>query len=85
MGFIGYLISLVITGLIIGGLGRLVVPGPNPMSLGLTFGIGLGGAFVGGIVGALLGLGFISIILEVAVAAGLVVLVSRRGGQLTRR
>jgi uncharacterized membrane protein YeaQ/YmgE (transglycosylase-associated protein family) len=84
MGFLGYLFSLLITGLVIGGLGRLVVPGPNPMSLGMTFGIGIGGAFIGGILGALIGLGFVSIVLEVAIAAGLVVLVSRRGGQLTR-
>ncbi len=78
MSFIALLISLVITGLIIGALGRLVIPGPNPMSIGLTIAIGIGGSFIGGIVGFLIGAGWlISLILEVAVAAGIVYLVQR--------
>ena len=51
---IGYLIALVITGLVVGALGRLAIPGPNPMSIGTTILIGLGGAFLGGLVGGLL-------------------------------
>ncbi len=78
MSFIALLISLVITGLIIGALGRLVIPGPNPMSIGMTIGIGIGGSFIGGIIGFLIGAGwFISLILEVAAAAGIVYLVQR--------
>jgi uncharacterized membrane protein YeaQ/YmgE (transglycosylase-associated protein family) len=33
MSVIGYLISLIIVGLVIGGLGRLIIPGPNPIGL----------------------------------------------------
>lgn len=78
MNFIGWLISVVISGLIIGALGRLVVPGPNPMSIGLTIVIGIGGAIIGGIIGAILFAGwFVTLILEVLVAAGIVYLVQR--------
>ena len=47
------LLSHAISGLIIGALGRLLVPGPNPMGLLSTAGVGLGGAIIGGIVGHL--------------------------------
>ncbi|MEN3313940.1 MAG: hypothetical protein V7605_174 [Acidimicrobiaceae bacterium] len=78
MSFIAVIISLVITGLIIGALGRLAIPGPNPMSIGLTIAIGIGGSLIGGIIGYALGAGwFITLILEVAVAAGIVYLVQR--------
>ena len=83
MGIIGYLISLVIVGVVIGGLGRLIVPGPNPIGLPATVAIGLTGSLVGGLVGGLIGLGIGSIVLEVAVAAGLVYLVSGRRRSLT--
>lgn len=87
MSVLGFILSLVITGLIIGGLGRLAVPGPNPMSLWLTLAVGIVGAFVGGVITALIGGGLIvAIILEILVAAGLVALISRRdaGRRLTR-
>jgi uncharacterized membrane protein YeaQ/YmgE (transglycosylase-associated protein family) len=86
MSVIGFILSLLISGLIVGALGRLAVPGPNPMSIGLTILIGIGGSFVGGLIAALVGGGIIvAIILEIAVAAGLVVLVSRRTtGRLPR-
>lgn len=44
------LLWLAIGGLIIGGLGRLLVPGPNPIGLIRTALAGLGGSFVGGLV-----------------------------------
>ena len=83
MGIIGYIISLVIVGFVIGGLGRLVIPGPNPIGAGKTLGVGLIGAFAGSLLGGLLGLGIFSILVEVAVAAGLVYLVSGRSRRLT--
>lgn len=79
MSFLAIVLSLVITGLVVGGLGRLAVPGPNPMGIGTTMLIGIAGAFVGSLVGALLGnLWVLNLVLEVAAAAGLVALVSRR-------
>ncbi|MGH9179717.1 MAG: GlsB/YeaQ/YmgE family stress response membrane protein [Acidimicrobiales bacterium] len=49
-----FIISLIIGGLIIGALGRLAVPGPNPMTIGTTILVGIGGSFLGGLVGYLL-------------------------------
>jgi uncharacterized membrane protein YeaQ/YmgE (transglycosylase-associated protein family) len=49
-----YLLGLLISGLIIGALGRLAVPGPNPMGCLGTALVGIGGSLVGGIVGRLL-------------------------------
>jgi uncharacterized membrane protein YeaQ/YmgE (transglycosylase-associated protein family) len=78
MGFIGLLISIVISGLIVGALGRLAIPGPNPMSIGITIAVGVGGALIGGILGSLItdsaGLIFV---LEVLAAAGIVYLMQR--------
>jgi uncharacterized membrane protein YeaQ/YmgE (transglycosylase-associated protein family) len=82
MGIFGYLISLVIVGFIVGGLGRLVVPGPNPIGAWRTLGVGLIGALVGGLVGGLLGIGVFAIIFEVGISAGLVYLVSGRSRRL---
>ena len=48
------LLGMLVTGLIIGALGRLVVPGPNPMGIFSTILVGLAGSVLGGIVGLLL-------------------------------
>ncbi len=45
-------LSVLLTGLVVGALGRLAVPGPDPMPWWLTIGFGLLGAFVGGAAGA---------------------------------
>lgn len=80
MELIWIIISVCISGAIFGALGRLAIPGPNPMSIGMTILVGIGGALLGGVVGALLGLtGWIVIILEVLGAAGIVYLMQRRG------
>ena len=78
MGFIAVLISIVISGLIVGALGRLAIPGPNPMSIGMTIAVGVGGALIGGIIGSLIteSTGVI-LILEVIAAAGIVYLMQR--------
>ena len=49
-----YILALVVSGLIVGALGRLVIPGPNPMSIPLTILVGIGGSLIGGLVGGLL-------------------------------
>src|SRR4051812_50181881 len=51
MGIITYLILLALSGLIVGALARLALPGPDPMSIPATIGIGLAGSFVAGLVG----------------------------------
>lgn len=51
---LGLIIGILVSGLVIGALGRLVVPGPNPMSLLSTILVGLAGSVVGGIIGGFL-------------------------------
>jgi uncharacterized membrane protein YeaQ/YmgE (transglycosylase-associated protein family) len=48
------LIFLVIWGLIVGALARLALPGPDPMGILATIGLGLAGSFVGGLLAGLL-------------------------------
>lgn len=78
MGIISYIISLAVVGLIIGALGRLIVPGPNRIGLLATVGVGVVGALLGALVGGLLGLGLFSVVFELAISAGLVYLVNGR-------
>lgn len=79
MGLLSLIISLVITGLIVGALGRLAIPGPNPMSIGVTIAVGIAGALVGGLIGAALrASAAVIIILQILCAAGIVYLVQRR-------
>ena len=49
-----WLIGVVLSGLIVGALGRLAIPGPNPMSIGATILVGIGGSLIGWIVGAVI-------------------------------
>jgi len=45
---IGFILGLVVIGLIAGALARLLVPGRDPMSIGATIVLGIVGSFVGG-------------------------------------
>jgi uncharacterized membrane protein YeaQ/YmgE (transglycosylase-associated protein family) len=78
-----YLILVALSGLIIGGLARLALPGPDPMSIWLTMGIGIAGSIIGSLImyaitGGRNGGGFV---VSVLVATGLVYLVRRSRGQ----
>ena len=46
-----FLVGLLIGGLILGALARLAVPGPDPMPIWTTILIGIGGSFLGGLIG----------------------------------
>ena len=48
MTFLGYLLGLLIGGLIVGALARLALPGKDPMSIPVTIAIGIAGSFVAG-------------------------------------
>ena len=85
MGWLAYLIIIVIQGLIFGALARLALPGKDPMSIPMTIGIGVLGSFIGGMLvyvisgGAATGGFFVAF----ACTVGLVYLVRRsRGGNL---
>ncbi len=45
---IGFILSLIIVGLIAGALARLLVPGRDPMGIGATIVLGIAGSFLGG-------------------------------------
>lgn len=49
MSLLAYLIGLFFIGLLVGGLARLLLPGPDPMGLGLTATIGVFGTFTAGL------------------------------------
>ena len=86
MSFILYAISLALSGLIIGALARLALPGPDPMSIGMTILIGIAGSFIGGLVMLAItgGRNAGGIIVSVAGATLIVYLIRRRrGGTLT--
>jgi uncharacterized membrane protein YeaQ/YmgE (transglycosylase-associated protein family) len=83
MSLIVFILLLAATGLIVGGLGRLALPGPDPMGLWATIGIGLLASFIAGFVmyaitGNRNGGSFI---VSVLVATLLVYLVRRSRGQ----
>lgn len=50
------IIAVAVSGLIIGGLARFAVPGPDPMAWWQTILLGVAGSLVGGLVAAALGL-----------------------------
>jgi uncharacterized membrane protein YeaQ/YmgE (transglycosylase-associated protein family) len=80
MNILVVIISLVISGALFGALGRLAVPGPNPMSIGMTILVGIGGALIGSVIGALLGVEapLVYFILQSLGAAAIVFLMQRR-------
>lgn len=49
MGLIAYLIILFFVGLFVGALARLLLPGPDPMSIGMTALVGVCGTFSAGL------------------------------------
>jgi uncharacterized membrane protein YeaQ/YmgE (transglycosylase-associated protein family) len=84
---IGGIISAIIVGLIIGALGRLVVPGKQDIAIWLTILIGIVAALIGSAIAAALNVGFVlTLIIQVLLAAGGVYLIanSRRGRSISR-
>ena len=51
---LGLIVTIIIVGLVAGLLARLIVPGKQDMSIGMTLVIGIIGSFVGGFLGYLL-------------------------------
>jgi uncharacterized membrane protein YeaQ/YmgE (transglycosylase-associated protein family) len=48
-------VLIALSGLIVGALARLAVPGPDPMSIWRTIALGILGSFLGTMIGRLLG------------------------------
>jgi uncharacterized membrane protein YeaQ/YmgE (transglycosylase-associated protein family) len=69
---IWWIVTTAIVGLIMGGLGRLIVPGRNPIGFLATIGCGLAGSLIGGAIGHALGGRLVTVLCEVGVAAAAV-------------
>jgi uncharacterized membrane protein YeaQ/YmgE (transglycosylase-associated protein family) len=48
------ILFLAVWGLVVGALARLALPGPDPMGIFATVGLGLAGSFVGGLLAGIL-------------------------------
>jgi uncharacterized membrane protein YeaQ/YmgE (transglycosylase-associated protein family) len=72
------IVAILISGLVIGALGRLAVPGPDPMPIWLTILLGIVGSIVGGTVAVAIGLGVGGIFVASVFAATLIVIAYRR-------
>lgn len=86
MSLLAYLIILAVSGLFVGALARLALPGPDPMSILHTIMLGLAGNFIAGVIVWLLwGHGVPGIVLSVLCSALILYFIRRsRGGSLTR-
>lgn len=84
MSLLTYLVILLLTGLVVGALARLALPGRDPMSIPQTIAIGMAGSLVAGLIAYAIGdRDGIGILPAVLVSTGLVYLVRRsRGGSL---
>jgi uncharacterized membrane protein YeaQ/YmgE (transglycosylase-associated protein family) len=83
MEIILYLILVALSGLFVGALGRLAIPGPDPMGMGMTMLVGIAGSIIGGLVGMLVFGRPGGLILSVLGAALIVFLIRKaRGGSL---
>jgi uncharacterized membrane protein YeaQ/YmgE (transglycosylase-associated protein family) len=75
---LGDIIAILISGLVIGALGRLAVPGPDPMPIWVTILLGIVGSIVGGVVAVAAGLGVGGVFVLSVLAATLMVIAYRK-------
>ena len=75
---LGDVLAILLNGLIVGALGRLAVPGRDPMPIWLTILIGIAGSLVGGVVAIGLGFGLGGVFVMSVLAATLIVIAYRR-------
>ena len=57
MSVLVFSLVVAVSGLIVGGMARLAVPGPDPMSIWRTIALGILGSLLGGLLASLLGVG----------------------------
>lgn len=88
-----FILVLLIVGLIVGGLARLLVPGPDPMGFLGTWAVGVGGSLLGGFLGyvffgadaedgAVQAAGFVGSLIGAVLLVLLVRAVNRRPGRV---
>jgi len=89
MDWLSTIIGALLAGIIIGPLARLVLPGRQNISMGITILIGAVGAFLGGWVADLMGVGetagidWTKLLIQVAVAVVLVLAYGAMAGRST--
>ncbi|MEA2475697.1 MAG: hypothetical protein QOE06_3612 [Thermoleophilaceae bacterium] len=84
---IGFIIMLAISGLVVGALARLALPGRDPMSLFQTMLVGIAGSLIAGLIFYAItkDRNAVGLIPSVLVTTGLVYAIRRsRGGTLTK-
>ena len=72
------ILAILVSGLIVGALGRLAVPGPDPMPIWMTILFGIAGSIVGGSVAVAVGWGTGGVFVLSVLAATLLVIAYRR-------
>jgi uncharacterized membrane protein YeaQ/YmgE (transglycosylase-associated protein family) len=85
MGWLVYLIVLLVQGLVFGALARLALPAKDPMSIPMTIALGIAGSFIGGLIVYLVsgGRSYGGFLAAFVCTVGLVYLVRRsRGGSV---
>ena len=45
-----FILAIILSGLVVGALARLALPGPDPMPIWMTILLGWGGSLVGGVI-----------------------------------
>jgi uncharacterized membrane protein YeaQ/YmgE (transglycosylase-associated protein family) len=75
---LGDIVAILISGLVIGALGRLAVPGRDPMPIWVTILLGIVGSIVGGSVAVAAGWGMGGVFVLSVFAATLIVIAYRR-------
>jgi uncharacterized membrane protein YeaQ/YmgE (transglycosylase-associated protein family) len=83
MSLITYILLTIVSGLFVGALGRLAVPGRDPMGVAATILVGIGGSAIGGLVGYAIFHRPTGLLFSVLGAALIVFLIRKaRGGSL---
>jgi uncharacterized membrane protein YeaQ/YmgE (transglycosylase-associated protein family) len=73
---IGAIIGWIVIGLIAGALGKLIMPGDDPGGIMVTILIGIAGAFVGGYLASLIGIGGGFIVTIITATIGAIILLA---------
>ena len=75
------LLWMVVVGFIVGALARFALPGPDPMPIWATIGLGLAGSLLGGLIAAAIGLrsgDTFGLLLAAVLGAAFLLFLSRR-------
>jgi uncharacterized membrane protein YeaQ/YmgE (transglycosylase-associated protein family) len=78
MSVLVFVLAVVLSGLVVGALARLAVPGPDPMSIWRTIALGIVGSFLGGLIAGLLGISGGGGVFLLALAGAVVLLIVYR-------